>query len=992
MAREPRLVGTSQREVQAPIPSVRPEAFGAGIGQALGRTADVLRTSTLLGDDKATADARLAKAQQDRELARTRSDAHVRLIRLRAEFGREQVELMRGSDPSLPDFTNNTQARAAKLSREFLSGLPQDLREEFSPLLQTFQQSSVTTAFGTEIAAQDNAFLTDFVELTELGVSEILATSGDVDIVAEQTLGELERVLETSPLSETAKETQRRSVEAAVRGAQFSKLAREEALGNINIPTGVELTPNANGVYKSDRPVAGGLPAAAVGLLNAIAGPESSGEYNRLYSGDGARYFDPATGGWKHPNSGATITSGPNKGQKSTAAGRYQFINGTWKIVAQNYGLEDFSPENQDKGAWNWAQDYYAEQTNGQNLEAVLRSGDPAMIERVRQVLAEQWEGLKNVAPSTFLAQVTNGTGNPSALLNDPLFENIPHTERMAMLAGAGAEADKLRREMQATYDAQTEQMRQQLEFGLADGTLTPLHIENFIRQRGGTVDDRKDLMGVWEENNAREAATMATLEMARDPTTLWDNDTATQDQLDLTYEKLKVAEEMSKGNSEFFEALVLPLVGASQIIPDGLKNTLQRNLYLQDIGAAAGNWEALAMLAAEAPTAFMTGFSKDIQEQAAMFNALRGTMPDKDLIESLRGSTNPAVRAIRDANRKAADAIITENIADWTPAGLAREIGLGKHAALDAASGAAFQAEVVQQFKRQYTLTGNENAAWAGVKEITLRRWGNAQINGQNRVMRSAPAQVHPAFEGGHDYVQEQFAAEVGVESSFFISDEVSEAELAAGQPVSYRVLAYDGNGFERFVQRRELQDFDDFVQREGKGAIASGNNYLRFTPKITNEMQMSLIERTREEASDYADKLALEAELFELDSEDPDNAKRIRELQNAIKPERTPITDTIRAGTGIIGDVISNTTDGMLTPPEQAFDVPGFPRALELQKLVGEGVVFDLKHLADPDLDATAKRRAFERVIEAIDANPQTSLLRQLRTDFNIFAREQF
>jgi muramidase (phage lysozyme) len=60
--------------------------------------------------------------------------------------------------------------------------------------------------------------------------------------------------------------------------------------------------------------------------------------YNILVGG---KFFD---GYAKHPN---ILVDLPKLGIRSSAAGRYQFLNRTWVGL----GLPDFSPENQDRGA-----------------------------------------------------------------------------------------------------------------------------------------------------------------------------------------------------------------------------------------------------------------------------------------------------------------------------------------------------------------------------------------------------------------------------------------------------------------------------------------------------------------------------------------------------------------------------------------------------------------------------------------------------------------
>lgn len=73
--------------------------------------------------------------------------------------------------------------------------------------------------------------------------------------------------------------------------------------------------------------------------LDTIAWAEGGRTYNTLYGG-GTFVGD------QHPN--RAIKAGA---YTSTAAGRYQFLNSTWRGIARKLGLTDFGPASQDIGA-----------------------------------------------------------------------------------------------------------------------------------------------------------------------------------------------------------------------------------------------------------------------------------------------------------------------------------------------------------------------------------------------------------------------------------------------------------------------------------------------------------------------------------------------------------------------------------------------------------------------------------------------------------------
>jgi muramidase (phage lysozyme) len=100
----------------------------------------------------------------------------------------------------------------------------------------------------------------------------------------------------------------------------------------------------------------------------------------------------------RHPEQCITIVSGPNLGNCSTAAGRYQLLNTTWKEKAQRYHPQptqfmfwesySFKPEFQDAVVHAWLSD---SQAWGTDISKLLRQGK---LEQVQRLLSGTWTSL----------------------------------------------------------------------------------------------------------------------------------------------------------------------------------------------------------------------------------------------------------------------------------------------------------------------------------------------------------------------------------------------------------------------------------------------------------------------------------------------------------------------------------------------------------------------------------------------------------------------
>jgi muramidase (phage lysozyme) len=129
-------------------------------------------------------------------------------------------------------------------------------------------------------------------------------------------------------------------------------------------------------------------------LMRMISASEANDRqpYSLIYGGSRAKNLN------RHPNFCAPIKVGPNTGNCSTAAGRYQMINTTWYRTARRYGADErgwpwdrhysFAPLQQDRVVHNWLKD---PQAWNMDITKELRQG---RLEVVRKRLSSTWTSL----------------------------------------------------------------------------------------------------------------------------------------------------------------------------------------------------------------------------------------------------------------------------------------------------------------------------------------------------------------------------------------------------------------------------------------------------------------------------------------------------------------------------------------------------------------------------------------------------------------------
>ncbi|MFM7221758.1 MAG: glycoside hydrolase [Nodosilinea sp.] len=143
-------------------------------------------------------------------------------------------------------------------------------------------------------------------------------------------------------------------------------------------------------------------------LMRTISAAESNTRepYQVLYGGGSFASLR------QHPNICVTIVTGPNVGQCTTAAGRYQFLTTTWQEKAEQYhpnppswyrvwGDYSFDPQSQDWVVYQWLKDAAAWDLD---IAASLRQGE---LDLVLRRLSGTWTSLGyGIEPNSMTARL----------------------------------------------------------------------------------------------------------------------------------------------------------------------------------------------------------------------------------------------------------------------------------------------------------------------------------------------------------------------------------------------------------------------------------------------------------------------------------------------------------------------------------------------------------------------------------------------------------
>jgi hypothetical protein len=391
-----------------------------------------------------------------RAMASKALELDTQFLQYQQDRAKEFTEYSRGRSANPGGMTKEYDAMLAEQEKAFLETVPERHREEMAAKLARDRATRVGSAFAAELELLDTA---DTNTLNK-GLNTLGSGLKGGGVSLEDAEAQWIEMVEKSALPEITKQEFIESGKATLQGLDFGTAVEQTALGYGSARQGDD----------GGDVVAAGLLPQDRGVLNAIAENEAPA-YNVWNGGSTfAGYED-------HP---AATSKAPGE---STAAGRYQFILGTWRAASESYErtygvkVPDFSPEWQDRVALHWAETQFNRHYSGATFKDILASGDPQQLLIIRDVLGKprsdnpndlEWKGLGHMSDAEFIEIMTGqkgfaggGTGPAQGpnVWTDPRYANLSLEQKQSFANAAAAAAEQQKQTMANEIKLQREAM-----------------------------------------------------------------------------------------------------------------------------------------------------------------------------------------------------------------------------------------------------------------------------------------------------------------------------------------------------------------------------------------------------------------------------------------------------------------------------------------------------------------------------------------------------
>jgi GH24 family phage-related lysozyme (muramidase) len=578
-----------------------PEAFGAGIGRALGGLGDSLVEAGLQYDKRNEKTARFG--------------ALIGLSEFQTQTAAELTELKRTVPPDVKDFPAQVDAFYAKKEQAYLASLPPQLQPEFTYRARQIKQGVMGDAFQFQYTQQDAFYVEGINKEYERAKNGVFATPGEFD----KWSAHVAEVITASDLPT----------------AEKARLAREMDQGLRAVLYGKEV----EGVKREAPQITGDFQQGARQLLYKFENSpdkvwtETHWDVDHWRIGYSSDTITMADGTVREVQRGDKITKedaerdlsrrinvAANEGARKMGQDTWNKLGGAAQAalvsVIYNYGHLPPSVAT-------------AAQTGDMEKLASAVQGLSSNKDRRRQE-ADIIRGSSGIEQQAVMEEINA----------DPRFANIPLEDRLAIEAGAQT---KVNQEVAAATKAATEAAnaaRNSLFVGLHDGTYDEADIQ--AARNSGMLTDVDDIekaekiLGDRKEGISDQAFIAAAAAAGGAGYGTGDNE-----RWNKAFESSGGRAQIAARNDDYFNTGVLPHVQALQDIPTDLVGQLTTMARSSDPEALLWAYGRLSDLEGKALDAYNDRVDRDLAAKVDQYNYAKGYLPDDALADYLRGGPN---------------------------------------------------------------------------------------------------------------------------------------------------------------------------------------------------------------------------------------------------------------------------------------------------------------------------------------------------------------
>lgn len=390
----------------------------------------------------------------------------------------------------------------------------------------------------------------------------------------------------------------------------------------------------------------------------------------------------------------------------------------------------------------------------------------------------------------------------PDTMDEDPQFHNVLYEDRVAARNAVDSSVAATITQMNADRKTAESAFTNNFLNSVASGTAGPSEFEQAIEAgHFNDYDDRKKVQDLFDKK-VKDGATLRTfMNRVENNYALDPNDTDNKKSMNLWYSADKGEAALQARDQSYVTDKLVPLFQKTGMLPSDAVGVLGAMARSADGRAMTYAYQALSVLEETNPAAYAAQVDEGTRKKADLYEAMRGVLPEKELLEWARESPSAEIRQAMVNLREDAKRQLDKSDAKVTFDSVLSSFGAD--AAVEGPKSAAMENEWRLLVEENYARGGGisiETANELATKQLK-QKWGVSNLGGKATLMRRPPESLYPAVAGSHDWIDTQARGELGLmpdEKYILVPDSQTEVDIANKAPASYAVLIDKGNGLE--------------------------------------------------------------------------------------------------------------------------------------------------------------------------------------------------